>query len=212
MIIIYTGLTGSCKTAAMTLALYREWKRGATIYSNYPLFFDSNERIVYWSSLAEIQHVSDGIIAMDEAQALLDSHNWRSLPTSFSNKLSQHRKHLLDIYCTTQNINLVDLRLRNLVGEWWHCEKIFRLPNEDRVKPFFQLSTICKMEKKEAADGRLLRYKTKTNLFIIWPWFRRLYNTYGDIGLNRCLLVCKYREKKMKALIVSRQLTNKMRF
>lgn len=216
MITLADGLNGAGKTEYIVSLLYKEWQAGAEIYSNIPLYFSkNNERVHYWSNLQELYNVKNGIIFIDEAQRLLDNRRWASLPTEFSEKLAQHRKHGLDVYTTTPNINHIDLRLKNLVARWFRCESILRIPGNQRLKPIVQLVFVYEMFKKEDAAGRLIKYYGKRKWRWIGRWWtRRLYDTYGDVGLSHFLTKAKICDKKMKVVIASRELINrgKVRF
>ena len=94
MIIVITGLTGSGKTWFMTRLMLKDWKDGADIYANLPLYFpNDNERVNRWHNLDELYHLTRGVIAIDEGQKLFDARRWASLPVSFAEKIAQHRKH-----------------------------------------------------------------------------------------------------------------------
>lgn len=216
MILLADGLNGSGKTELVVSLIYKEWLTGIHIYSNIPLYFSpKNERIHYWTNLQELYNIKDGIIFIDEAQRLLDNRRWASLPTEFSEKLAQHRKHGLDVYTTTPNINHIDLRLKNLVACWYRCESVLRLPLNQRKKPILQIIFCYEMLKKEDAAGRLIKYYGKRRVRLISRWWTpRRYDTYGDVGLSHYLTKTKICDKKMKIVIASRELINrgKVRF
>ena len=58
---------------------------------NFKLFFD-REDVFYYQNLAELNHVRNAIILIDEAQVLIDSRDWENLPREFKYKVAQHRK------------------------------------------------------------------------------------------------------------------------
>lgn len=217
MIILVEGLTNSGKTFFLTRLLKQEWDHGTEIYPNFNLWYDEEKtRINKWHSLPEIYHLYNGIIAIDEAQKLLEARRWASLPLSFAEKIAQHRKHALDIYTTSQSLSHVDKRFRDLIHELYYCSSVFRFPRNERVKPIFQFITVKKKTRKMFADGRVLwipEKKTK-RFFISKYWTKTYYNTYQDIGLSRFLCKAKYEKKpdqkrgKWTAKIYSRELVN----
>jgi len=159
--------------------------------------------IVYFDDISELIEIKDGIIAMDEAQNLLDSRNWENLPMEFSNKLRQHRKHNLDLYATTQNMGTIDINMRRLVQKWKHSRDIFAL--------FWlrnpSLLTIHSVETKDIdflynnVDD--LQVPTlKKNYFIIHRWKKRFYDTLWDIGFNFYKIIWIQHNKKKLALII----------
>lgn len=211
MITVITGLTGSGKTWFMTRLMYKDWKFGAQVYTNFPLFFpNNNERVERWHNLDELYRLKDGIIAIDEGQKLFDARRWGSLPVSFAEKIAQHRKHALDIYATTQDIGHIDIRVRQNIHELYNCKSIFRFPKNDRIKPFLQLIKIIKKERKITTNDRLSWEKIGKGKFF-WIskfWTRELYNTYGDIGFQRYICKIKREKGKWMGKIYSRDLIN----
>lgn len=194
----------------MTRLMLADWKNGAEIYANFPLYFPSdNERVNRWHNLDELYNLNGGVIAIDEGQKLFDARRWGSLPVSFSEKIAQHRKHFLDIYTTTQDIGHIDLRVRSNIHELYNCQSIFRWPRNDRVRPILQYIRITK-KRRVLSDGDRLVWErvSKKNFFISRFWTRELYNTYGDIGFEKYLCRIKREKGAWKAKIYSRNLVN----
>jgi len=199
---LYTGKTGTMKTLLMTRWAYGQWKKGAKILSNYRLFFsEKNERIRYFSNLEEIYSFKDGIILIDEAQVLLDSRCWQDLPENFSYKITQHRKHGLDFCATTQHIGMIDIRARQLVQDWTHCEKVLRFPFNDRAKTIFQISRTNKLTAQSNDDGKFSASKSRLRFHFIHCKQKALYNTYFDIGMSNLDVKIEHDEGKTKILV-----------
>jgi hypothetical protein len=165
-------------------------------------------KIIYFDDITELLEVRDGIIVMDEAQNLLDSRNWESLPAEFSNKLRQHRKHNLDLYATTQNMGTIDINMRRLVQRWKHSKDIFAL--------FWlrnpSLVTVHIVETKDIDElynkvDDLLVSNLKVGWFIIHRFKRRLYDTLYDIGFNYYKTLWIQKNKKKMALIIPKKMT-----
>ena len=144
MIYAFTGKTGSGKTFRMVKYAYKEWLHGSDVYSNTVLLFETARlpiwwkfkklfkkpqrgRITYFEDITEILEARNGVILFDEAQVLFNARSWESLPKEFQYKLQQHRKHRLDLYCTTQNMGAIDITYRRLVQFWYHHESAFQL-------------------------------------------------------------------------------------
>jgi len=210
MIVVITGLTGSGKTWFMTRLMLKDWKSGADIHANFPLYFpNENERVNRWHNLDELYHLTGGIIAIDEGQKLFDARRWGSLPISFAEKIAQHRKHFLDIYTTTQDIGHIDLRVRSNIHELFNCQSLFRIPRNDRIKPVLQMIRITKKRRVLSINDRLVWEKVSRKYFFISSlWTKTLYNTYGDIGFEKFICRIKRENKKWKAKIYSRDLVN----
>jgi len=210
MIVVITGLTGSGKTWFMTRLMIKDWKAGADIYANFPLYFpNENERVSRWHNLDELYHLTGGIIAIDEGQKLFDARRWGSLPVSFAEKIAQHRKHFLDIYTTTQDIGHIDLRVRSNIHELYNCQSLFRIPRNDRIKPILQMIRITKKRRVLSINDRLVWERVSRKYFFISSlWTKELYNTYGDIGFEKFICKIKRENNKWKAKIYSRDLIN----
>jgi hypothetical protein len=216
MIILIEGLNGSGKTYLMAHMLEWEYKKyKAELYVNFPLKFGSEDRVIEWSALEELQHLTAKreekyrIIGIDESQKLLDCHRWASLNPAFREMLAQHRKFSLDVYTTTQSISHVDKRLRDLVGELYHCESVFRWPADQRQKPVLQWVNVYKMERRQTEDNRSVWRRKKRQIVLISKfWSKELYNTYGTIGLSHYLLKVCRKKSKLFGKLYSRNLVN----
>lgn len=211
MITLITGLTGSGKTWFGVKKLFQDWKGGATIWANFPLCFpNDNERVHNFSQLAELYHLTNGVIFIDEAQKLLDARRWASLPMSFAEMIAQHRKHFLDIYTTTQDIGHIDVRLRALVHELFQCQTIIRIPRNERKHPILQIIRITKKIRNFNSDtDRIVWVKQSSKLFFISSIFtKKLYETYADVGLTRYATKTYFKLGKWKTRIINRDLVN----
>ncbi len=218
MITVIYGLTGAGKTFLMTQLIYNDWKNGAMLNVNYPIYFsENNDNIKRWHQLDETYNLTQGIIAIDEGQKLFDARRWASLPVGFAEKIAQHRKHHLDIYTTTQDLGNIDLRVRQNIHEVYHCQSVARFPRNDRVKPVLQIIKVTR--KIRVMDNNTNRITWKNigtkKLYLSRYWTRELYNTYADIGFERYL--CKIKAIKKAPLgkrnwrvkLVSRDLLNR---
>lgn len=204
MIYAYTGKTGSGKTFSMVKDAYEMWKAGADIYSNTILKFEQADekriytrlyrlfrkrapkrgRIIYFEDISEILEAKRGVILFDEAQVLFNARQWESLPEEFQYKLQQHRKHRLDLLCTTQNMGTIDISYRRLVQVWHHHYKVAQLGQERSLLGLFRREQKDIDELYNTVDD--LKVETlATNYFLIHALKRRLYDTFFDIGFKR---------------------------
>jgi hypothetical protein len=142
--------------------------------------------IFYFESINEILHVEDGVVAFDEAQVLFNARLWESLPDEFQYKLQQHRKHRLDLYCTTQNLGTIDITYRRLIQWWGHCRETLALFG-------IRNPSLLSWHSYEIKDIDYL-YNTVDDLqvpsigsetFFISRFSKRLYDTFYDIGFKR---------------------------
>lgn len=210
MIVVITGLTGSGKTWFMTRLMLKDWRNGSKIYANFPLSFPNTDDITRWHNLDELYNLNGGVIAIDEGQKLFDARRWSSLPVSFAEKIAQHRKHLLDIYTTTQDIGHIDVRIRSNIHELYNCQSVFRWPKNDRVKPVLQMIRITKKRRQVSGDNdRIVWNVVGRKVHFISRYFtKQLYDTYGDIGFEQFICRLKLKNEKWLLKIYQRDLIN----
>lgn len=217
MIILIEGLAGSGKTLFMTRLIKKEWKAGQNVFPNFPLWYETTERIRRWHNLDETYSINNGIIAIDESQKFLDARKWQSLPATFTEKIAMHRHHGIDIYSTTQDMGHIDKRLRTNIHVLYHCQSLFRFPVNQKVKPIIQIIRITKRNRKFSNESnRLTWHQASSRLFFISRYFTKTYyNTYGDVGQEKFLCKIKYKKKasekqgKWSAKVFSREILDR---
>lgn len=203
MILAYTGKTGSMKTFQMIKDAYKQWKRGRNIYSNTKLEFESQPlplldrafklvgvepkrgNIKYFETINEIIDIKDGLILFDEAQVLFNARQWESLPEEFQYKLQQHRKHQIDLICTTQNMGTIDISYRRLVHQWIHCENMFQIGKSPRIWIGLFWQNFKDIDYLYNSVDDLTVPTIKKKFKIIHYFSRRLYDTMFDIGFRK---------------------------
>lgn len=211
MIHVYTGKTGSGKTWKMVHDAFKEWKHGRDIYSNIPLFFQEKKhnpnkvgKIFYYEHITELLSVRDGVILMDEAQVLMNARNWENLPQEFQYKLQQHRKHCLDLYATAQNLGTIDITMRRLVQQWYHCYPVFWILHLWEEKDIDQLYNSVDDLKVDTI---------KSGYYICHPlWNQSIYDTYFDLGFKRFQMIIMRVNGKTKIVICPKNLDLKAVF
>lgn len=114
MIIGIEGGIGSGKTILMTRYLYKDFKRKKAIYSNYGLKF--KHEIIDMSKILEMHdnkfNLRDCSLGIDEITVFADCRRSGSkLNRLISYFILQSRKRSVDIYFTTQNLQMIDFRL-----------------------------------------------------------------------------------------------------
>lgn len=112
MVFGFVGTLGAGKTLFMSYLAHKvHQSRGGGLYANYALH--GAERVNTWDDLFSL---SDGLICLDELQVIADSRAFSKKENlQFSQWLLQTRKIGLDLFFTTQNLNQVDLRVRNVL-------------------------------------------------------------------------------------------------
>lgn len=137
-IVLHTGRPGTGKTYNLTCDLLKALKKGRIVYSNYKINWNGEyvrvwswrsfsfvrthrpaSNLRYWSKLADLYDVKEGIIAMDEAHIYMRSRGWDKLPEEMERKLAQHRKDGLHIWGTVQAVARIDVIFRELVDYWY---------------------------------------------------------------------------------------------
>lgn len=128
----------------------------------------------YWQDVNEWRRFKRGIIGIDEGQIFFNSRNWEQLPLKLQYKLQLHRHDGLDIWLTTQNINRIDVIVRELVQGFYRMEKIITFLGFTLFrKTEYDTDDITKEEKT------IIRTRYK-----IANWRDRpLYDTLGKIPL-----------------------------
>lgn len=243
MIYAFTGKTGSGKTFRMVAEAYRYWRQGIDIYSNTVLFFGDESynwvenlfyfvksntckvlkidcrakkrgRITYFEDISEILEAKDGIILFDEAQVLFSARQWERLSDDFIYKLQQHRKHKLDLFCTTQNMGTIDIMYRRLVQRWFHHENVFQIGKNHCWLGLFRIKEKDIDFLYNSVDD-LQVPDIKTKYFFIHKLKRRLYDTFYDIGFKAYKTICltifdeESERFQMKAFLMNKSLTLK---
>lgn len=214
MITCIYGLTGSGKTWLQTKMLLAQWQEGYPVFVNYPVNFPpDNKDVQRWHQLSEIYHVKNCIIGIDEAPKLMDARNWNKLPSMFTDKIAQHRKHGVDIITTTQDLGHIDFRIRSNIHELYHCKSVFRFPQNDRVKPILQILSVMKKGRNMDNQGHRITWhnvwKFRRYYFISTYWTKTYYNTYADVGLEKYQSKIIYKKNKWLIKLINRELIDK---
>lgn len=142
-IVIYTGRPGAGKTYWLTWRMLRSLNKGRVVYSNYKIIWHGYrgkrfnwrkfrfEPVEYpasnlrsWEKLSDLLTVSNCDIAIDEAHFYFNSRKWKDMPMDFMRKVAQHRKDAIHIFGTVQNIQRIDVVVRELVDFWYVCKHI----------------------------------------------------------------------------------------
>lgn len=136
MIVVYTGLPGSGKTARLALmALKRlQYARSVSrnghvrrVYSNIKFAPHIEERyaqhIHYFDDIYDMPNWKDCDIIIDELAIYFDSREWENLPRSIKRYLRLHRHYGVNIYGAAQDFLTVDNAVRRLCAHLFHLNK-----------------------------------------------------------------------------------------
>lgn len=129
MIIVLEGGLGSGKTILMVRYLVKDYMSGRIIYYNGGLKKIKYEKINI-GKILELHknkfNLKDCTIGIDEITVFADCRiSGSKLNRAISYFILQSRKRNVDIYFTTQNVNMIDKRLNQYTDIHILCEKIY---------------------------------------------------------------------------------------
>jgi len=145
MIVIFTGLPGSGKSARLARVvvgvLHRneKWynkqvKKGVInpvrrqVWTNLMLAPRVQERysdyIKYWTDLRQLTPLRDVDVVIDEVATYFDARLWETLSLEMRRWLAQHRKFGIEIYGTSQDFAQVDKAFRRLTSDLVYLTKL----------------------------------------------------------------------------------------
>jgi len=130
MIHLIEGRQGSGKTLLLVKKAKEYYTKGYKIYSNVHL-----NNIPYiplnYDDIINC-NISKALVIIDEVHLLLPSRNWykKSSMKIVDTFLSQIRKREIELYCTTQFIRKVDIRLREEADFIYYCSKYVKKNKE----------------------------------------------------------------------------------
>jgi hypothetical protein len=118
---VFTGGLGSGKTLSMSVqANIFHRLTNLPVYANYGL--KDSSRLV---DLDHLFSLENGIIAFDEFQVVVDSRNFKGERQKAVTQWGlQSRKAGLVVFATTQDVTLLDIRLRKIVDVVFDCRKL----------------------------------------------------------------------------------------
>ena len=122
------GGLGSGKTLLMIFLLYLEKKAGKYVVTNMSSVDFQDEVLDFNAFLQDVQEnasLNNIALGLDEIHILLDSRSSMSKSSKIASYfILQTRKRNVNLYCTSQHIGQVDLRLRNMLDRVYICENV----------------------------------------------------------------------------------------
>jgi len=206
MIYVITGKPRNGKTFFVIRHIPRWIKNGERIFSNVKInvgqgalkkytedivgnlhnpedLNNPKKQIFYWHNLHEWNHMTNGIILVDEAQRYFNSRNWAQLSEETELKLQQHGKDDLDVWATTQHFTRIDVTLRILVELYFKVKMV--MGNPDNYKSWIPKICVAEgylLEDLEKHDRMSTKEKEENNIDPETSerfWIRKkYYNTY----------------------------------
>jgi len=149
MIVIFTGLPGSGKsaklarTAISVLYRNRKWfqKTGhlRVLWTNLKLSSEVEEefgeQIQYWTDLRQLSKLRDVDVLIDEVATYFDARLWETLSLEMRRWLAQHRKFGIEIYGTSQDFAQVDKAFRRLTSNLLYLTKLIGTRDVSPTRP-----------------------------------------------------------------------------
>jgi len=211
MISTITGLHGSGKTwFLVNKFLYPHWLAGGNILSYSDLFFsEKNERIDKFYQLSDLYGARNVLIGFPEIQKLLNADNWRSMPAPFRDLLSEHRHSQINIVGDTQDLMLIDIKLRRHIAEVYHCRTVLRLPQDETVLPIIHWIKVQRKIRRFDNEGIHVLFKPvggEKNYFISKFWTKKIYDTFEKLKISKFEIFVKLWKKKWVIKQINREL------
>lgn len=122
MIHLVVGRQGSGKTLLLVSKALQGYKKNKNVYANFKLNIPTKE--LTYKDIIEC-NLKNGLVFLDEVHLLLPSREWykphcKKICDGF---LSQVRKQNLELWCSTQMLRKVDVRIREEADFIYECEK-----------------------------------------------------------------------------------------
>jgi len=149
MISGFIGDIGGGKTASMVKEVYIKYLQGRKIYSNIKLNFPYTP--ITRDNLQEMAtggfNLNNGVLVLDEIHIYIDSRTSMSKSNRIITYFAlQTRKVGVDLYYTTQYIDQVDKRIRNLTNNLIECyTEVNSLTNEKFTLNIYRIRKINKV-------------------------------------------------------------------
>lgn len=151
MIVVFTGLPGSGKSARLARTVLRILYRNKRYYEKQMKAYEGaagelplpvrrqvwtnlklasqveetySDYIQYWTDLRQLTPLRDVDVIIDEVATYFDARLWETLSLEMRRWLQQHRKFGIEIYCTSQDFAQVDKAFRRLTSDLLYLTKL----------------------------------------------------------------------------------------
>jgi len=179
----YYGWRGSGKTLSAIRDILKTLKKqpSALVFSNTPIKIPNQNHFYLWETMDELKFLFSVLLTMpynrliivfiDEANLVISSRDWSSLPPFFRSFLAESRKLNVEIMFTTQHPRRVELILRELTEEWYNCSMFW-----------FNLFI---SRRSEVLDSQGTPIDSFGRSFVFFPRrFYDFYDTYFIVGVG----------------------------
>lgn len=207
MIVIFTGLPGSGKSAKLARSvvdiLYRNrrWykKTGVRrlVYTNLKLAteveLEFKGAFVYWSDLRQLTPLRDADVIIDEVATYFDARLWETLSLEMRRWLAQHRKFGIEIYGTAQDFAQVDKAFRRLTSNLIYLTKLLGTRDVSPTRPnprfVFVLSLVRELD-PTIYDEKISKFQSAgmiPRFLVITRRDVEIFDTRAEIALSHAL-------------------------
>jgi len=125
---IILGRQGSGKTLFLIKKAWEYYKQGRTVYSNVHLTFPYKK--LDYNDIINCK-LESGIVIIDEIHLLLSARNSMSKRSRVitDNFISQLRKRDISLFCTSQTLRKIDVKIRDECDFLYYCDKFAYINN-----------------------------------------------------------------------------------
>lgn len=127
----FFGLPGAGKSYELAAWALAEQARGRWVFTTPG--FGPPGKFREFSSVEELLGIPDGSsIAIDEGQTWLDARAWQTMDPALLARLTETRKHDIQLRYTAMVPEMVETTLRRVTSEWWEVRPLAGLLNLKR--------------------------------------------------------------------------------
>lgn len=159
---------GNLKTYTLTQCLYMDYLGGATIYSNYNLFFPHKKITGFKMLLKVLKEVRNASIAIDEMHVYFDAYGGVSKKSGgwFLKEFGrQTRKREVKMYVTAQSFADIHKSIRRIMIKVWITRKL-HYDYQECTKEGCRVSHI--LEITDIKTGIIKHYKVNPKIFDLY--------------------------------------------
>lgn len=118
----YVGMPGSGKSYALVERALRSREQGRSVWTNAGF---EVEGCSVFQSFEEFLAIPDGaVICFDEMPLYFNARRWQEFPDGLLYRLTQIRKHGLELHYSAIHEMMVDTTIRRLTFWWWTCRSL----------------------------------------------------------------------------------------
>jgi len=207
MIVIFTGLPGSGKSAKLSRtaidifyrnrAWYKKTGIKRLVYTNLKFSKavekEFSEFIVYWTDLRQLTVLRDVDVLIDEVATYFDARLWETLSLEMRRWLQQHRKFGIEIYGTAQDFAQVDKAFRRLTSNLLYLRKLAGTrdisPTVPPPKYVFVFSLVSELDPTQYDEqkSKFVSVGLIPKIMVITKSDVNIFDTRAEVHLSKAL-------------------------